>query len=309
MPTFDDPRAQVFLFDVSPDGTRVAVGLLHHSWPLGRSSIWVADTADWEFVRVSDELASTPWWKPSAEIACLGGWSADGRRVMVSRGWEDQGGVDEFAVDPDSGVATPVSGDEYQLEVMYHGAPVRRIPGGDRHRELELLDGSWRNIGQHWVKVPERANGAVFYLDDSRALHRLDRETGEDRVLPVAMDSKSSFTVGADGRFVFLSHGARRDEIMEIATGRIRELDGIWPVDTRRGAAGVAAVAPVALDGVDWVLVTMDSEETVTFDPPVARLIDIDGRYWLGQSWRPAALRVYDADGSLVRTLFEGAKR
>ena len=268
MPTFDDPRAQVFGFNVSPDGTRVAVCLWHHSWPLLRSSIWIADTTGWEFVRVSDELASTPWWRPSERLTRLGGWSTDGRRLMVCRSWEDHEGVDEFAVDPDSGVATPVSRDEYVLEVEYHGAPVRRIPGEGFDRHVELLDGSWRNIGNSLVKVPERANGAVFYLDDSRALHCLDRATGEDRVLAVAMDSRSWFQVGADGRFVFLSHGTRRKEVLEIATGRIREWDHVRLGGTRRGADGVAGVMPATRDGVDWILVTMDGEETVTFDPP-----------------------------------------
>lgn len=303
-PAFDDPAAQLVRVEVSPDGTRVAICLWHREGVFSRSSIWMASTSTWEFTRAALPASSTLPWRLWGGLADIGSWTIDGQRLLFAIHSMDWMSHEYFAIDVGSGEVMPSSYEETILHAEYNGVPVGRTSASGRDRYVELLDGSRQSIGSNRPRVPERASETVFFCDVKGALHRLDRASGDDRVLPIEMSSRGSFEVSPDGRYVHVRHRNRHDELHDLVTGESRSLERGWGGWTRRRAVCVSKTASIAND---WTLVTMDGDEAVTFEREVGALIDVDGRFWLGKSWRPASLYLFDADGSLVRTIFAGS--
>jgi len=165
-----------------------------------------------------------------------------------------------------------------------------------------MLDGSWRSIGGQPPRIPARANELVFYGDDDLALHRLDRATGEDRVLPIEMERSGSFTVSPDGRYVSIYRPGGTLDLFDLDTGRSRNVVGWRRCWTRRDAICVMQAAG------ECFLVTMDGDEPLDLGTEFTDLRDVDGRHWLRRMPRTGSVELLEADGSVVRTILEPRK-
>lgn len=304
VPPFDEPEGDVMYVEMTPDGEHVALTLLQPQGITQQSSVWIADTEALDFVRVAE--VSPGRWSTGLQgkDLSLAGWRADDDRLLLMSidrwsGWADGRNL---AVDPWTGASERISYEELRAHSEFGGVFIERRRDGGGRRLVHAWTGDAVDIGSAWPKVPEIARDAVFYTDPARALHRVDLATGSDEIVETDFAEKGKFTIGPYGTHA-VAHDRDGSRIVELGTGRSRRIapgGGKWA----RQEGVYLARGPNWTPG--WTLVSVERDVHLPLERDVQYLHELPDGRWLGQDLGNDSLFLFNADGTLERTVRVG---
>ncbi|MEM9381821.1 MAG: hypothetical protein AAGB93_17835 [Planctomycetota bacterium] len=300
-PPFDEPNGEVSRLAISRDGKSVALVLRQpYGFRDAVDSLWVAATDDLVFERVAG--ISPGRWTAGLEGTRLElmEWEADDDRVLV-RFADRLSGLDSpacLSVDPRTGESTPLGAGELRAHRTGGGTFVEWIHDGRPRLLVHAASGRVVDIGTAHPRVPKISRDAVFYADEDHLLHRVDLDSGTDTFVGVDVGEERRFKIGPYGTHCVVRDGAR-SRLVELATGRSRDLPLFWGQWTRQ--EGV-----IVRYEYGWTLASVDGDVRLPTEKFTHSLQELPDGRWLGTDHIEAAIFLFAPDGALERTIRVG---